>query len=315
MRILGKFWTTCFTLSLLTYLPVASADYVSESEFATNGSIAQVLENNLENYLLPYEVQQIGNSVYNVGKNYGALGQEMTSSTPQMDFVSKHISGYCSPNISVEASGFSCSGQAGNLNNDTQSAQLLEMGDIRTSVLLEPTMYTQVVDIAAQNFIRNITMPFPTDTFANYITNPAFAKNSAQRRNYAAYLANQALLGVARYALDEMYGMRVQGSTLQASGNAAGQSIMNIMQNEATRRFTDPNYAGSASSFLNNTNTQQIDILRDIAAMHAFQLWMNYQSYRQNERIAALLSAMLSNSLASTFSQNAGLMSAGMSSQ
>lgn len=310
MRILGKIGLTCATLSLMAYLPVASADYVSQQEFAANGSVAQTLENSIDNYLLPYEVQQIGNAVYNAGKSYGALGNEITSSTPQMDFVSKHISGYCSPNIAVEATAFSCTGQAQNLNNDTYSAQLLEMGDIRTSVLLDPLTYTTVIDLAAQNFIRNITMPFPTQIFANYITNTAtFAKNTVQRRNYATYLANQALLGVARYALDEMYGMRLPGSTLGASGNAASKSIMSVMENEASRRFTDPAYA----SFLTSPSTDQVALLREIAAMHAFDLWMQYQTYRQNERMTAILSAMLSTTVNTTITQNTNALASGVS--
>jgi hypothetical protein len=315
MRLLGKVGLSCLAIGLVTYMPVAQADYVSESEFAANGSIALTLETNLDNYLMPYEVQQIGNSVYNVGTNYGALGNEITSSTPQMDFVTKHITGYCSPNITTEAQAFSCNGQAGNLNGDTVSAQFLEMGDIRTSVLLEPLAYTQVIDLAARNFIRNITMPFPTQLYANYVTGQNFSTNAAQRKNYAIYMANQALLGVARYAMDEMYGMRTLGSNMQATGSAASSSIMTVMENEATRRFTDPNYAGNANSFLNNVNTTQQQVLVDMAAMQAFQLWLDYQSYRQNERIASLLAAILANNVSTTISQNANAIASGVSPQ
>ena len=132
-------FTIALSIVTITYVSVARADYVSESEFAANGTIAQVLESTLDTYLMPLEVQQIGNSLYNVGQNFGASGQAITSSTPQMDFVSKHIGGYCSPNISLEKQFFTCNGQASNLSNDTVSAQFLEMGDIRTSVLLEPS--------------------------------------------------------------------------------------------------------------------------------------------------------------------------------
>ncbi len=310
MQTMHKFLAMLSFVASVCYLPVVHADYLTETEFASNGSIAQALEANLDAYLMPKEVQQIGNSVYNTGQNYGALGQEMTSSTPQIDFVTKHISGYCSPNISTEKQFFTCNGQAANLNNDTVSAQFLEMGDIRTSVLLEPTMYTQVIDIAAQNFIRNITMPFPTSMYNNYISNATnFSKNTSQRKAYATYMANQALIGVARYAMDEMYGMRVQGSTLGATGNASTQSILNVMENEASRRFTDPNYV----TFLTANTTDQIALLREMAAMQAFELWMNYQNYRQNERIAALLSAMLASNVNATIAQNSASLASGIS--
>lgn len=299
------FISTCF------YLPLAHADYMNEQEFAANGTIAQTLETKLNSYLMPMEVQQIGNSVYNVGTNYGALGEEITSSTPQMDFVSKHISGYCSPNISVEAQYLSCTGQVASLNNDAVSAQFLEMGDIRTSVLLEPSLYTPVIDIAARNFIRNITMPFPTQIYSNYISNGKKFANNDTRKAYANYLASQALLGVARYAMDEMYGMRVAGSVMGASDDKAkAQSILGVMENEASRRFTDPAYA----TFLADTqNTDQTAMVRDIAAMQAFQLWMNYQSYKQNERIAMLLSAILANSVGASITQSTSAVASGVS--
>lgn len=304
------------TLSIIigAYCGFAQASYTDESEFGTSGSIASTLENSIDTFLMPFEVQQVGNSVYNVGINYGPSGQQNTTSTPQVDFVTQHASVYCSPNISVEKTGFSCNGQAGNLNNDTTSAQLLEMGDIRTSVLLEPTMYTQSIYYAAQNFIRNITMPFPVSTYANYISNPAmFNKNTSQMKNYANNMAAQALLGVARYAMDEMYGMRVNGSEMGLGNNqaVASQSIMSMMQNEATRRFQDPNYV----TFITGQSTTANQLLADMAAMHAFSLWMDYQSYRQNERIAALLAAILSNNVNTNIATQNQMINAGVNTQ
>ncbi len=127
------------------------------------------------------------------------------------------------------------------------------------------------------------------------------------------YMGNQALLSVARYALDEMFGMRLSGNYLNnpGSGTANSNSIMQIMENEATRRFGDTNYSGSSTSFLGSTSTTETDMIRDMAAMQAFQLWMEYQSYRQNERIAALLSAILANSAYQNMQGNVATISAG----
>lgn len=313
MQVLQNFFGMLLSVATVTYMPAAHADYISETEFAANGVIVQKLEANLNNYLMPKEVQQIGNSVYNEGEKT-ASGQVRTSSTPQMEFVSRHISGYCSPNIDAEKNGFTCTGQSGSL--DAASAQFLEMGDIRTSVLLEPTIYPAngsnegVLAIAAQNFIRNITMPFPSTMFANYISNPAtFAKNTSQRKAYANYMANQALIGVARYAMDEMYGMRVPGTNLGVSGTDSSKSIMSVMETEASRRFTDPAYV----TFLTAGSTDQIALLRELAAMQAFELWMNYQNYRQNERIASLLSAMLASNVNAVINQSNAAIASGIS--
>ncbi len=281
------------TFSFALAAPIAHASYKNVSEFASNGSIAQILEDNINQFLMPKEVQQLGNAIYNEGVQYGALGQEITSSNPQDSFVSKHQSGYCSPNIVAEAKGFTCQSKAGQLNNDSVTAQFLEMGDVRTSVLIEPLIYNQALDYAAQNYIRNVIMPFPSSTFANYISNPdSFAKNTTQRKAYAEYLGNHAILSAARYALDEIYSMRVPGNIMGGSAGAsatANKSVMQVMEDESTRRFSDPNYV----AFLNDAATAQIDILRDMAAMQAFELWMQYNTYKQNERIAALLAASL----------------------
>lgn len=293
-RICCSLTTICFS----TFISCTYADYKNISEFTTNGTIAEILEGSINKFMMPLEVQQIGNAVYNEGITYGALGQEITSSNPQYDFVSKHQNGYCSPNIKIEKNNFQCTSQASNLGNDNTSAQYLEMGDIRTSVLLEPLVYTDVLNYAAQNYIRNVTMPFPNQVFANYISDPStFAKSTTQRTAFATYMSNQALLSVARYALDEMYSMRVSGKTIggsAASGDSSLESIMSIMTKEATRRFGDANYA----SFLNSADTTDLDILRDMAAMQAFDLWLQYQNYRQNERIAAVLSGMLASNAA-----------------
>lgn len=307
-------WSGIITLGLVAFLPVAHADYVNESEFANNGQAAQVLEAAIDQYLRPIEVQQIGNAVYNSAENYSFINMGTTnpSSSPQIDFVTQHTTVYCSPNVPNEKNAFNCTGQS--QNTDSTTAQLLEMGDLRPSVLLEPTAYNnQALWWAAHNYIRNVTMPFPTPTFANFISKPeTFANNASQRRAYANYMANQSLLSVARYALDEMFGMRIPGNSMGGNaGNAGTLSIMQVMENEASRRFMDPNYAGSANSFLNAASTTQVDILRDMAAMQAFDLWMKYQTYKQNERIAALLSAMLAKDIGTALSGSTAAISAG----
>lgn len=310
-----RHWLGIITVSLAAYLPCAHADYVTEAEFAQSGSWAQTLENAINAFINPIDVQMIGNAIYNSPISLKAynLPDITPTSTPQLDFVTQHMSTYCSPSVGLEATNFQCSGQAGNLSNDKVTAQLLEMGDIRPAVLLEPVMYNQATTYAAINLMRNLTMPFPATTFANFISNQStFSGNTSQKRAYANYMSNQGLLSVARYALEEIFSSRVAGSYMGATGTAANQSILQIMETEASRRFTDPNYAGHGnSSFLNASSTQQIDIVRDTAAMQAFSLWMQYQSYRQNERIVALLSAILASNVSQTLQGSVAAINAG----
>ncbi len=131
------------------------------------------------------EVQQIGSSVYNAAESYSnnSLGATNPTSTPQLDFVTKHKSTYCGSGLTIEQQNFQCSTP----NSDAATAQLLEMGDIRLSVLLEPLAFTNNYQWwAAHDYIRNITMPFPTMVYANFISNPStFNSNTSQEKAYA----------------------------------------------------------------------------------------------------------------------------------
>lgn len=269
-----------FGLVLLAAVPLANAD---NSQFISNGSAASSLETAINDFLLSKSVQDFGFSIYQQGRNDG----EFVSSSPDMDFVSKHGQVYCSVNIAAEKSGFSCKPLSG---VSPEDAKLLEMGDINFSTLLEPAVYTKNIDAAAQNLIRNIINPFPTSKFKDYLSSAGFIDNGKMKGEYAQYMANQAILGVALYSMNEMYGMRVSGETLGiTSSPAKTSSMLSVMENEATRRFE----TGDFAAFLADANTDQLAIAKEMAAMQAFALWMDYQKFRQNERIEALLAANL----------------------
>jgi len=273
---------------LLSIAPAVYADYSDDAEYKDNGAIASALEGALRDYLMENEVQQFGFAIYQQGKSYGSDGSEYVSASPQLELVDKHIAGYCSPNIPAEKEGFGCVAKP--VGDD---AKYLEMGDVKFSVLLEPDKYSSLTDIMAQNLIRNVVTPFPPSKFADAVKSGDLKTDAEQKKKYAKYLANQATLGVALYSLNEMYGMRVSGNTLGVTepADAETSSLMKVMEDGASRRFLQ---AEDFVAFLDDPSTDFLAVMKEVATMQAFSMWMEFQRFRQGERIEALLAANLS---------------------
>lgn len=283
-----KILLAMFAPLVMAIAPVAYSD--SATEYDTNGTIAAQIETKLQDYLLQNEFDQISFGVYLQGKNYGSQGQAYVSSSPQQDMVSRHMKAFCTKTIDAENDG-GCVEPTG---LDAEDAKYIVMGDVKSSVLLQPDTYTVATTLMAQNLIRNITNPFPDNKIRDLVTKQSFKKDNKLRDQYAQYLADQATLGVAIYSMNEMLGMRVPGSTfgLTDPTTVAEGSVMSAMEAEATRRFVDPT---TFETFLSTASTG--DMQKEQMRMQAFSMWMDYMRYRQGERIEALLAASLSQSV------------------
>ncbi len=272
----------------MAFTPTAHADFTDDAEFKANGAIVATLETKIPDFVTSNMVNSFGFSMYQSGRNFGDQGAEVVSSNPDLDMVKKHMSGFCSPNIEVEKTGFPCTGLTG---VPASEAKLLEMGDISSAPLLSPTKYTTGVALASQALIRNITSPFPNPKYRDYVTSGQLASDATKKKDYAKFMAGQAVLGVALYSFNEIYAARTEGKTLGVTGGsdpAATKTLMEIMKNESTRRFEDPAFA----TFVNGAVA--LDLSKEMAIMHAYTMWMDYQRYLQMERIEALLAASLS---------------------
>lgn len=286
------------TVSLAIAVPsLATAADASYQGFLASGATAGALEAKINDFLLTKSVQDFGYSIYQQGRTYGSQ-QESVSSTPQLNFVNKHKNAYCSPNITAEATGaLQCKAPQGVSPAD---AKYLELGDINFSTVADPTVYTQLTDLTAQNLIRNIISPFPDPKIAASIANNSFMSDGTKKKEYADYMAGQAILGVALYSMNEIYGARVPGSSFGLSGGAANASWMSTLQSQATQRYEKPDFA----QYLADPATTQLMVLKELAAMEAFRLWFDYQRYLQAERMEALLAAALAKMVNDSYSQN-----------
>jgi len=159
--------------------------------------------------------------------------------------------------------------------------------------------YSPALDLAAQDFIRKMGNPYPTSKYADSINANSFMNSTPDTKAYAKYMANQAVLTVALNSFNNSYAMRIPGSDVAA--NPSGSSIMSIIEQEATRRFADP----AQTWFAALAGYNELQTLQEIAAMEAFRLWMDFQQYKQNERIEALLAATLAKVVTASLAQDA----------
>lgn len=289
---------------VLANIQTANASYLDGAEFSANGANTSAFETKLGPLVQQKSVQDLGFSIYQQGRTFpGSTGAEIVSSSPDIDFVNKHAAAYCSPGITVEATGpMQCKPMSGS-NIDPNDAKLVELGDVNFSILLEPTVYSGLGDLTAQNLIRTITNPFPTSKYKDMVKSKTFLDDGNKKKQYAKYMANQAVLGVAMYSMNEMYGMRVSGKSLGFTDDKQkNTSLMAIMEDEATRRYEQPDFAAFLAA-ATDPATAQLAVLKEIAAMEAFKLWMDYQRYKQGERIEALLAASLAKSVAPMLGQ------------
>lgn len=227
-----------------------------------------VIESNLNRKLLPKEVADINWSLYTTPRQ-----DEQIKGDPFNNFIENHKNYFCSPSSDIEKTfgTQACS-------NNTMAQ---EHADIKTSSLLEPSIYDQSQQILAEEVIRNLTLPFASDNLKDTISNGI--PKSSDKSYVAKTLAKQAAVTVARNSLNEIYGSRLPENSITPIS-----SIMSIMEQEAGRRFKNSDWYDAVSQSSSEA------LLRELAHMEAYKLWMDYNRYRQSERMEALLAVLVS---------------------
>jgi len=199
--------------------------------------------------------------------------------------ILNHLSNYCS---SASNEGSSC-----------PSDLLLINGDIKVSTLLSGTVYDSARQGAVQSFLNNLLEPAGTSPITNFQKNmpiSAAITDPTVKANYAQALSDEALVSVARQAFAEIIAKRTPPA-------AGALSEMQMMEQTAMERGLSSAWAAN----LANLTPQQIQI--EQAKMQAFEVWMQYQQYRQTEVLQALLAASIvqsfqrSKAVSNTFSQ------------
>lgn len=132
----------------------------------------------------------------------------------------------------------------------------------------------------AQNLVNIITNPFPyiDPDLQNKIKNGT-TLTGADMENIANSAAQYAVVGVSVAALSDIVARRVPAQNQT-------QSIMDIMDQYSGQRFVNPDWytaIGAASDTA---------LLREIAHMEAFKIWLAYEQFRISEQQLALMASL-----------------------
>lgn len=137
-----------------------------------------------------------------------------------------------------------------------------------------------ITQTQAQNLINIITNPFPyiDPDLQSKIKNGS-TLTGADMENIANAAAQYAVVGVSVAALSDIVARR-----LPVSGQT--ESVMDIMDKYSGQRFINPDWytaIGAASDTA---------LLREIAHMEAFKIWLAYEQFRLSEQQLALMASL-----------------------
>lgn len=156
-----------------------------------------------------------------------------------------------------------------------------------------------------QNFVNIITNPFPN-------VDPDLNKriqegnlNGEDMEKIGTMVAQYSLIGVSANAWTDIISRREQpvlklqidpatGECVQGPGGAcltvpivgAAKSTMQLMDEAANKRFTNPDWYASLS------DASETALLREIAHMLAYNQWVQYQQFRLAEQQVSLLASL-----------------------
>lgn len=223
------------------------------------------------------QMGQKGNNVESLQNNSATqalYGTTPNGMAPADAVLTKHFQSYCAANSTVE-SGSNCTADP-----------LLQFGDIKVSSILSGTVYSAPRAQAAQDFLMNLLdspeAPGVANFSANIPVNAAkIAADPTLKSSYVKALTDEALISVIRQPFVEMMAKRTA-----LPQNAGGQSEMQMMEQQAIQRFMSADWVNT----LKQMKPEQVQ--QDQALMQAYQIWLEYQRYRQMERVEALLSIL-----------------------
>lgn len=166
-----------------------------------------------------------------------------------------------------------------------------EYADIKFSIL-DQNVYTDNKQVALANeFIRNVTNPFPSKIALEMLNAGSNERRLPQNQAaFAEALVQEARTSVAKHSFNNMILNRLSLGSIEggASGNDKNFSQLTLIEQEAKSRFEDRAWHESVD------RANQEDLFREMLKMEAFKIWMEYHKYKQNERIEALLATIAS---------------------
>lgn len=204
----------------------------------------------------------------------GLYGTTLNGMAPADAILTKHFQSYCASESTFE-SGSNCTADP-----------LLKFGHAKISSILSGTVYSASREQAAQDFLMNLLDSPEAPGVANFsaqvpVDAAKLSADPALKSSYVKALTEEALMSVIRQPFVEMIAKRTA-----LPQNAGGQSEMQIMEQQAIQRFMSTDWVNT----MKQMTPEQVQ--QDQALMQAYQIWLDYQRYRQMERVEALLSIL-----------------------
>lgn len=161
-------------------------------------------------------------------------------------------------------------------------------GDVRADVLLTPPngskSYTPLEAEAAEAFKKNVTNPTPAPNLPKQMANTPQGK-----AYYVQQMVANARMSVAQHSLDQIIAEHTKqpGLGAQMQMPQADASVLDVIQYEVDRRFSNSGWYIAMATATTDA------LLREVANILAFNVWVDYRRYMQMERVETLLATQL----------------------
>lgn len=179
-----------------------------------------------------------------------------------------------------------CSQQDVDQGRCSRAADLrLQDADVRADTMLNSSSYTPEQIVAARAFVINVTNPMPTQNI------PQKWEATPQGKTFVAgQYIEQARASVAANSLNAAVAARtpIQGLGSAAMLNKADVSELELMESQVRGRFESPAWYKMIANF------SVENLFREANKMQALKLWLDLDSYKQRERMEAVVATQLS---------------------
>ena len=217
------------------------------------------------------------------------------------DFVIDHLTNFCSEaeqKIGLCAANTFCEVRDKNGRCKKRIKIKLPYDLMASSLLRYDTYPNNLMRAAAKRYVENLIQSAMNDPLdpENVFMSTEDAKSGKYifKDRGAEILANKykgmSLLSLAQSALYRMYSERKpsidtggEDDSKAYLGKSAGESLVGTLASESKRRFTDPSWYQKINTISDTA------LLRELANMHALQIYMSYRLQEKMERVEAMI--------------------------
>lgn len=238
------------------------------------------LENSLrKDFIEQKELNDINYDLYRM-RSSDVNDRVSSAQDPRGYFLNKHNNMFCLPQMDKKCK---------------VNSSIYVYGDIKTNTLLSENIYKDREQINLFNeVIRNIVNPFPSNiALEMLVASDAEKELPNNKAALAENYASQARLGLSRNSFNTMLFNRlplkyVPGSNINDNNKDQAEfSKLSVMEKQVSSRFANTDWL----QFIDKSNKESLS--KELIKMLAFYMWMEFEKYKQEERIESLLATLV----------------------